>query len=247
LRDLEIPRSGYHQLTTKEGTPMPPATESGHEKPANGGGTEDGDASAMLTIADGLTAEGFDVRSPALDGSSYMKITSVWGMRCELTITDSGIMTWESRSRQGSNTDPARVMALAAEFIGARTDNPSPSSRYSDLTLKGAVGQMLVEHGIQVTLQVLGTDQTCFEVYAEVEATNPLQPTRGIVRVADDGGIWWECRVAIPGTPSQVPGLELTEVTRTIASALQRPAARTPAAAGPGEYALRRLAEDNII
>jgi hypothetical protein len=168
-------------------------------------------------------------------------------MRCELTITDSGIMTWESRSRHGSSTDPARITALAAEFLGARAGNPSPSGRYSDLTLKGAVGQLLVEHGMQVTLQVLGTDQTCFEVYAEVEATNPRQPTRGMVRVADDGGIWWECQVAIPGTPNQVPGLELAEVTRTITSALQQPAARTPAAAGPGERALRQLAEDNII
>jgi hypothetical protein len=226
---------------------MPPTAEPGHEEPVNDAGTADGDASAMLAMADGLIAEGFDVRSPASDGSSYMKITNVWGMRCELTITDSGIMTWENHSRHGSNTDPARITALAAEFLGACTDNASPSGRYSDLTLKGAVGQMLVEHGMQVTLQVLGTDQTCFEVYAEVEVSNPRQPTRGMVRVADDGGIWWECQVAIPGRPSQVPGLELAEVTRTIASALQRPAARTPAAPGPGERALRQLAEDNII
>jgi hypothetical protein len=226
---------------------MPSATEPGHEKPANDARAEDGDASAMLVIADGLTAEGFDVRSPALDGSSYMKITNVWGTRCELTITDSGIMTWESRSRHGSNADPARLMALAAEFLGARTDNASPFGRYSDLALKGAVGQMLVEHGMQVTLQVLGTDQTCFEVYAEIEATNPHQPARGMVRVADDGGIWWECQITEPGVPSGAPGLQLAEIISTIAHALGRPAGRAAVGTGPGERALRQLADDNII
>jgi hypothetical protein len=70
-------------------------------------------------------------------------------------------MTWESHSRHGSNADPARIMALAAEFLGARTDKAPSSGRYSDLTLKGAVGQLLVERGMQVTLQVLGTDETC--------------------------------------------------------------------------------------
>jgi hypothetical protein len=226
---------------------MPPATEPGHEEPVNDASAEDGDASAMLALAEGLIAEGFDVRSPALDGSSYMKITNVWGMRCELTITDSGIMTWENHSCHGSNADPARITALAAEFLGAYTDSAPPSGRYSDVTLKGAVGQMLVEFGMQVTLQVLGTDVTCFEVYAEIEATNPHQPARGMVRVADDGGIWWECQIAKLGAPGGALGLELEEIIATIARAVGRPASPASAASGSGERALRQLADDNII
>lgn len=36
-------------------------------------------------------------------------------------------------------------------------------------------------------------DRECYDVTAEVVVTNPARPERGMVRIADDGTIRWEC------------------------------------------------------
>ena len=84
------------------------------------------------------------------------------------------------------------------------------------MTLKGAVGITAIQYGLCVTLNVLDEDTELFETYAEIQITNPAQPGRGVVRVTDDGALYWHCRLPQPeGT-----GLTVTDIAATLAQTL---------------------------
>jgi hypothetical protein len=83
------------------------------------------------------------------------------------------------------------------------------------MTFKGRVGRAAADQGMQVSLKVLDEDRQFFEVYAEINITNPVRPERGTVRVADDGLISWHCQIRNPGQPEG--GLDIDEVIRTLA------------------------------
>jgi hypothetical protein len=55
-------------------------------------------------------------------------------------------------------------------------------------------------------------------VYSEIEITKPERPGRGNVRIADDGAMWWQCLLRMPGTEKD--GLGLDEVTDIIVQPL---------------------------
>jgi hypothetical protein len=74
---------------------------------------------------------------------------------------------------------------------------------------------------MHVTLDTLDRDETFYEIYAEVAITNPAQPHRGTARVTDDGAIWWHCRIR--DHHHATDGLEVTDITDTIARTLTRP------------------------
>ena len=173
-------------------------------------------AVAIAEVADGLTAADFDVRSPAWEGSAYLKISNTWGELCDLTITEYGAVTWEWRSCAASAADPGRVTAIALELLGAGQPDVRVE-RGLDRPLKTLVGRALTGCGLEVEVKVLGAEEDYFEVYAGIEAKNPTAPLRGTVRVADDSAMWWDCRT-VP--LAEGDGLELGEVTATIARAL---------------------------
>jgi len=193
---------------------------------------------ALCAIADGLTAQGLDIRSPAGERSRFLKITNARGMFCELSIADEGSVTWECRPFSGGTTRPAAIagMVLAALGIEPRADDPGASpAPLPGLTLKGEAGRALREHGMQVFLRVLDCDDARCEVYAEIEVTNPARRDRGTVHVDDDGLVLWESHLSHPA--SGTPGISPDEITRTIAGALGLlqppwPQGRRPAA-GP--------------
>jgi len=193
---------------------------------------------AMCAIADGLTAQGLDIRSPAGERSRFLKITNARGVFCELSIGDQGSVTWECRPFSGSATRPAAIAGLVLAALGSEpcADYHSASSVvFPGLTLKGAAGRALREHGMQVFLHVLDCDDARCEVYAEIEVTNPARRDRGTVHVDDDGLVLWESHLSHPA--SGTPGIDPEEITRTIAGALGLPQAPWPQgrrpAAGP--------------
>lgn len=177
---------------------------------------------AVSVIADGLTAHGFDVWSPGGERSRFLKITNVRGTCCELAIGDDGTVTWECRPFSGSATRPAEITGMVLAALGSepRADYPSGSSALCPgLTLKGAAGRALRDHGMQVILRVLDCDDAWCEVYAEIEVTDPARSERGTAHVDDDGLVLWESRLSHPA--SGMTGISAEEIARTIAEALR--------------------------
>jgi hypothetical protein len=135
-----------------------------------------------------------------------LKITNARGMFCELSIGDEGSVTWECRPFSGGATRPVAIAGMALAALGSepRADVPGASpALFPGLTLKGAAGWALREHGMQVVLRVLDCDDARCEVYAEIEVTNPVRRDRGTVHVDDDGLVLWESHLSHPasGTP----------------------------------------------
>ena len=177
---------------------------------------------AVRAVADGLTAHGFDVRSPGGERSRFLKITNVRGMCCEVAVGGDGTVTWECRPFSGSATGPAEVTGMVLAALGSepRADYLSVSSApCPGLTLKGAAGRALREHGMQVFLRLLDCDDVSCEVHAEIEVTNPARCERGTAHVDDDGLVLWEARLSHPA--SGTPGIGPEEIARTIAEALR--------------------------
>jgi hypothetical protein len=80
------------------------------------------------------------------------------------------------------------------------------------------VGWACEQRGMRASVEVVYIDPAFFEVYSEVEVTNPAQPARGHVRVSDEPALRWRCRIADPARG--IPGIGLTEITDTIAGTL---------------------------
>ena len=175
---------------------------------------------AADAIADGLTSHGFDVRMPGQPGGMFLQVTNVRGSLCELTIFGCGVFAWEYRRLDRSQPDPSIAAAMIMRILGADPDAngrvPVPDSPRR--TLKGQIGQALAGCGMQVRLNVLDKDESAYEVYTLITVTNPALPGRGTVCIDDDGLICW--RGQIPGPEQPEDGLDLGELTRTLASAL---------------------------
>jgi hypothetical protein len=180
-------------------------------------------ANAADAVADGLSAHGFDVRNPAAGNDCYLKVTNVRATLADLIISATGIMEWEYRCYEPSPHDPATMTAIVLTILnpGHGTARPPRLARHPHMTLKGIIGRAAADHGMHVTLAVLDQDDTSFDVYTEITVTNPAQPDRGTVSVADDGGIWWRCRLR--DQPHSAAGLDITDITSTIARALTTP------------------------
>jgi hypothetical protein len=78
-------------------------------------------------IADDLTASGFAAHSPIWDGSAYLTITNARGALCDLTITTSGTVTWEYRSRHGSHINPDQITGIVLDLLSPGSD-PHPTA-----------------------------------------------------------------------------------------------------------------------
>jgi hypothetical protein len=180
------------------------------------------EGSAVHAVADGLTAQGYNVRDPCSEKAHCLKVTNARGTYCEVTIREDGAVSWECRPFNGSAADPAQITNMVMAILGGKNaeyQGTSPRQR-PDLTLKGAVGRALRERGMRVRLAIVDEDDEPCELYAEIEVTSPATPDRGIVRVTDDGVICWECRLSGPGADDH--GIDPAEIGATIGRALNR-------------------------
>jgi hypothetical protein len=186
----------------------------------NAPGIRDTAARAAEAIADALTLHDFDVCEPGQPGSVFLQVSNVRGARCELTVYDSGRLDWEYRHHDGDRSDPCLLAAMILHLLGGdhATTGCAHVTHHPQQTLKGQVGRVAADQGMQVCLNVLDKDAQVFEVYAEITITNPTRPDRGTVRVADDGLLCWHCQIQHPGHPEN--GLEIGEITTTLAQSL---------------------------
>jgi hypothetical protein len=185
----------------------------------------------LHAVADGLGAQGVDIRGPAWEGGQHFKATNVLGVLCEFTVSDSGSAAWDYCPVWDCRKDPAQVTAMVLGLLGApgAPDGAAPPGGYLGRTLMGAVGRAARLCGMQTTLIVVGADHADCEVVAQVEVTNPARPGNGAVYVTSDDTVRWECGLTGPG-----PGvLALTpgEIAGTIARSL--PANALPEGAAP--------------
>jgi hypothetical protein len=175
---------------------------------------------AMHTVADGLTSHALDVSGPEWDGSQYLKITNIRGVLSEITIRDDGSVEWEYLMSHVSQADPAHFTDVVRSVLGedvARDRSVLPA-RPESMTLKGMVGWACGQRGMQAAVEVVYIDAAFFEVWCEVEVTNPAQPSRGRVRVSDEPAVRWHCHIADPAR--NIAGISITQITDTIAGAL---------------------------
>lgn len=198
----------------------------------------------LRLVADGLTDVGLDVRPPA-DADGCRLDIAMPGARCTLAVGEGGSAEWEYWPWSAHDADPGLTADLATVLLTGRSGpQPRLGSGYQreNVTFKGIVGLELKARGLDVELAVY-TDETAFDVLAEIVATVPGQVEGGgQVCVADDGGLTWTrdylaeaAALSGPGLgraadPAGIAGLVVEAVTR--AMSLLRAAATGGAAHG---------------
>jgi len=190
----------------------------------------------LCLVADGLAEAGLDVRPPS-DADGCRLDIALPGARCTLAVGEGGSAEWEYWPWSADDADPGLTADLATTLLTGRA-GPQPrlgsGSQRDNVTFKGIVGLELKARGLDVELAVY-TDETAFDVFAEIVATVPGQGGGGQVCVADDGGLTWTrdylADAAVlsgpglagqAGDPASIAGLVVEAVTR--AMALLRPA-----------------------
>jgi hypothetical protein len=153
----------------------------------------DEDAKAQMdVVAETLTAHGFDVRGPDWEDSRLLKVMGLRDTTCEITVEDSGFVTWEYRPGAGDCIDPDKITGRVMHLLTSG-ERPRWHGRAAPgAGLKGLVGCRLKAMGLRVCLDVY-EDHDTYDVVAEIIVTNPGRPERGQVRVSDDGALMWEC------------------------------------------------------
>ena len=165
-------------------------------------------ASPLGEIADELTASGYSVHDPGC-----LKIINARGAICDLTMTASGLLTWEYRSSEGSHIDPAQLTSMVTAIL----DHPGIASahRSSGATITSAIAKAVALDGLRVRLDVLDEDTALYETYSELTIINPAKPDRGTVRVTDDGALYWHSNLDDGLTHAEVA----SSITRALAAA----------------------------
>jgi hypothetical protein len=179
----------------------------------------------LRLVADGLTGAGLDVRPPA-DADGCRLDIAMPGARCTLAVGEGGSAEWEYWPWSADDADPGLTADLATVLLTGRS-GPQPrlgsGHQRENVTFKGIVGLELKARGLDVELAVY-TDETAFDVFAEIVVTLPgAGGVGGQVCVADDGGLTWtRDYLAEAADPAGIAGLVVEAVTR--AMALLRPA-----------------------
>jgi hypothetical protein len=173
----------------------------------------------LHAVAGELTACGFVVTGPVWGDTCQSEITGIGGGHCEMDLMGTGALVWEYIPLPGALT-PDEAVRLVLALLG-RTGPACrgvPAPRHPGVAFKGAVGRALAACGMAVRLVVVHLDHRNYEIFADVEVTNPAQPARGRARVSDEGEIRWECSFATPASPAA--GLAPRDIAQTIATAL---------------------------
>src|SRR5260221_1418620 len=146
----------------------------------------------MRLVADGLTANGFDVRPPEYEGGCRLTIGCRWA-QCALSVNDWGGVEWECCPRADSAADPKQIADLATTLLPGRAeDYPRRGNGHGHggVTFKGIVGLELKARGFDVDLEVYQDADYC-DAHAEIVVTNPGTEEDAQVHVTDDGSLTW--------------------------------------------------------
>jgi hypothetical protein len=146
----------------------------------------------LRLVAEGLTANGFDVRPPEREGGCRMAI-GCQGARCAVSVSDWGDVEWECCPQASGETDPKQIADVATTLLTGRAkDYPRKGNGYGhdSITFKGIVGLELKARGFEVDLEV-DEDEDYFDARAEIVVTNPRSGEDAAVHVADDGSVTW--------------------------------------------------------
>jgi hypothetical protein len=167
----------------------------------------------MRLVANELRARGFDVDLPAWEDGRRLSVER-WGIQCNLSVHDFGLVEWECEPWPGEKADPILVADIAAFLLTGSEESPRASDGHSarGMTLKAIAGNELRDRGFTVSLDVY-EDLELLEVDADIVITNSVRHPIANVRVSDDADLMWECNYRCGAT-----GVELSEVASSIAS-----------------------------
>jgi hypothetical protein len=147
----------------------------------------------MCAVAAKLHDHGFEICLPEGENCRRLVIVNAKRARSEITVADDGYVIWDYWPSSGATTDPVDLAGVTLFLLGPASAGVRPVVGRG-LTLKGRVGRALREVGLHVTITVY-EDDDALDVASEVVATNPGAPFCGLVRMADDARITWECRI----------------------------------------------------
>jgi hypothetical protein len=147
----------------------------------------------MRLVADGLKERGFDVHLPKEEDERRISIER-WGGRCDLSVHDIGLVEWECSPWASKEPDPKLVADIAAFLLAGKTSESLARKKDDSLrgtSFMGIVGHELRARGFDVCLDVY-EDNTLFECWADLLVKNPSVRTDTIIRISEDGAIFWE-------------------------------------------------------
>jgi hypothetical protein len=150
----------------------------------------------MYAVAAKLHDFGLGIRLPKDGQSRHLVILNAKRACSEITVHDGGYVIWDYWPWSGAATDPADLAGVALSLLGPANTRARPVVSEGP-TLKSRVGRALRELGLHVTMAVY-EDADALDVAAEVVVTNPAVPFCGLVRVADDARITWQCEIGGP-------------------------------------------------
>jgi hypothetical protein len=166
------------------------------DQSARGSTATDTDRLAMYAVATKLHDFGFGIRLPKDRQSRHLVILNARHACSEITVSDSGSVIWDYWPWSGAATDPADLAEVALSLLGPADTHARPVVSDGP-TLKSRVGLALRGLGLNVTM-VVYEDHDALDLAAEVVVTNPAVPFCGLVRVADDAHISWQCEIGGP-------------------------------------------------
>jgi hypothetical protein len=170
---------------------------------------------ALATIVDFLRADGYGLNIPAWDGDAYLRITNVLRAFTDLTVTSQDDVIWHYRSAQGSHVHPSRLTGIAIDLLDPDHTKAVPflAPYRAKAIIHMAVNYVLLRYGFATALRQA---HPCADAILTV--TNPDQPTRGTIRITNDGRLEWHIRT--PHHPDG--GLTLPDIAATISRTLTR-------------------------
>ncbi len=165
------------------------------DQSAHGSTATDTDRQAMYAVAAKLHGFGFGIQLPKDKQSRHLVILNAKRACSEITVHDSGYVIWDYWPWSGAATDPGDLAGVILSLLGPAATGTRPVG--GGPTLKSRVGRTLRKLGLHVTM-VVYEDADALDVAAEVVVTNPAVPFCGLVRVADDAHITWQCEIGGP-------------------------------------------------
>lgn len=165
------------------------------------------------TVTEQLARHRLNVQFPDPEDNLLLKVTGTGSMHCRISLDEEDGIACEYSCEHVQKAPPREIAASVARMTGVDyTDPERYSSLHKGVTLAGAVGRDLKARGLTVTLHVT-EDNEIYTALAEIIITNPGEPGRGKVHLADDGWLYWECYA------DELPG-GTAELASTIAATL---------------------------
>lgn len=152
----------------------------------NNSAAEPGEPMRMMAAL--LADRGVDICLPEREESRTLRVSNAGPGQCEIDVEDNTSVVWEYDLRD--RAEPTGISGMVLGMLGADGARLQFDARaHVASTLKGMVGRDLRARGLKPVLEVYEDH----DAVVEVVVTNPARPERGLVRIADDGMLRWEC------------------------------------------------------